>query len=80
MRLMQNACKSAAQRGVQDQCHVALRAPSMLFRMSCAGSVRSVSAGQMQLSMIDDHVAASCGQRTGDHASDAIITVQVDII
>ncbi|WP_104119183.1 hypothetical protein [Arthrobacter sp. B1805] len=30
--------------------------------------------------MIDDHVAASCGQRTGDHASDAIITVQVDII
>ena len=76
---MQNTRKSAAQRGVQDQCHVALRVPSMLLGMPCADSLRSVSAGQGHLLTVNDYFAASRGQRRGDHASDAIITAQLDI-
>lgn len=39
MQIMQNPCKYAAQWGNHEECLVALRAPSMLFGVSCIDAV-----------------------------------------
>lgn len=39
MQLMQNPRKSATQRGIHEECLVALRAPWMLFGVPCIDAV-----------------------------------------